>query len=225
MNSTVIIDDIRKRSIRVQRDQYIEQIRREEEIDAMSIPRRFILEAEERARERIQEQGWKKTLFMTLVILVGGFLLVRFLRNTNQPPHPPPKTQLNSRTEIEIRTDDTPPKKTVWFSQTEVDEDVGGGDGGRDKLTRLIEEFPDSWRGFVPNHSPDDLISDLTENPGFDFYDEAGGVAVDFDPEDFFQFPNSITNDEIRFQNMIYDKTVKRTYCEKANIEYYELTL
>lgn len=185
----------------------------------MSIPKRFILEAEERARERIEGQGWKKTLFLTLVILIGGFIFIKVLRAVNHPPPPIPVSRLSSRAEIEIQTDDTSLKKTVRFEEDETSNEVVN------KLERLMEEFPDSWRDFSADLGPEDLISDITGRLTFDFYDEDHNLAVDFAPEDFFQFPNSITNDEIRFQNMIYDKKVKRGYCEEMGIEYYEFTL
>lgn len=220
MNSSVIIDDIRKRSIRVQRDQILEQIRREEEIDNMSIPKRFILEAEERARERIQGQGWKKTLFLSLVVLVGGFLLIKFLRGMNPISSSPPPRKICM--EMEIQTEeDISSKKTVRFEEDPEEE----FSTEINKFERLMEEFPTNWKNFYQNFSPEGMISDITGNLHFDFYDEENKIGVDFDPEDFFQFPNSLTNDEIRFQNMIYDKKIKRAYCEEKGIEYYEFTL
>jgi hypothetical protein len=222
MFSSVIADDIRKRSIRVQRDQILDQLRREEEIDNMSIPKRFILEAEERARERVNDQGWKKTFIVSLIVLVGGGLFIFFLRRFNKEQQQTPIPKMLS--EMEIQTDDSPQnKKNVRF-ETENDGEKEEDEKG-DKMSRLMEEFPNSWRNFILDYSPEGLVSDLTGSLVFDFYDEESLLLVDFDPEDFFQFPNSITNDEIRFKNMIYDKKLKRKYCEDSGIEYYEFKL
>jgi hypothetical protein len=220
----VIIDDIRRRSIRVQRDQFLEQIRREEEIDNMSISKRFILEAEERARERINDQGWKKTFFFSLLVLVGGVLFVILLRKNNRDTTLQNLPKIG-KMETEIQTEETTPplKKNVRFEETRDLPDETDERGY--VLSRLMEEFPTNWRDFTPDLGPENLVSDLSGNLVFNFYDEEKRVAVDFDPEDFFQFPNSITNDEIRFQNMIYDKKLKRSFCEENGIDYYELSL
>jgi hypothetical protein len=201
MNSSIFINDFRRRSIRVERDKILEQLRMEEEMENMSIPKRFIFEAEERARERVEGQRWKRILLLVLFFGIGGFIIFKVFRRASRIPRA-------TRVEMEVQTET---KKTVSFRE--------------DRRDLLRGEYPDSWETFVEHHSPEWLVSDITGGMQFDFYNEDENVAVDIVPGDFYKFPNSVTNDEIRFQNMIYDKKLKRQLCEEYGVDYVELTL
>lgn len=80
--SSIIFDDIRKRSIRVQRDQILSQIRQDEDLGMTSIPRRIIMEVEERARETVESNTWKRYLLLFIIItsvIYGMYRLVNTL--------------------------------------------------------------------------------------------------------------------------------------------------
>jgi hypothetical protein len=201
MNSSIFADDIRRRTIRVERDKILNQMRREEEMENMSIPKRFIHEAEERARDRINARRWRGWFALFLLIAVGVFVGFKYFRTLKTRP-------ANIKREIMIQTE-TP--KTVSFRE--------------DTPNALKKEFPDTHDEFVRNHSPEWLVSNLSGKMQFDYYHEEERKAVDLVPGDFYVFPNSLTDDEIRFQNMIYDKKVKKELCEERGIDYIELDL
>lgn len=127
MNTSIIIDDIRKRSIRVQRDKILDRIRQEEEIAEAALPRRIILEAEEKAKQKILIQGWKKTACMVAMFLGAGYIIYRLLNIQKKilaPKKPPvPKKSLSIQTEEEKEPPQTDLiRKTVKF-------DIGGRRG------------------------------------------------------------------------------------------------
>jgi hypothetical protein len=225
MNSSIIIDDIRRRSIRVQRDQILEQIKREEEIEALTIPKRFILEAEERAKERVSDQSWKKNFFLAILYLISGFLIIKFTRSLTATPSPPPPVS----TSVPEPIPEPEGKKNVRFNlkspEPIPESEYEPEEYEPNKLELLMRDYPKTWRDFSSKFTADWLMSDVSGKMQFDFFDEDGMVAVDYDPGDFFKFPNSLTNDEIQFQNMIYDRDLKRTICEEKNIEYREITI
>lgn len=70
--TSIIHEDIRKRSIRLQRDQILSQMRQEEEYGFTSIPRRLIMEVEERARESVDSNSWKR--YAVLLIITGAII-------------------------------------------------------------------------------------------------------------------------------------------------------
>lgn len=220
MNSSIIIDDIRRRSIRVQRDQILEQIKREEEIEALTIPKRFIFEAEERAKERINEQGWKKNFFLAILFLISGFLIIKFTRSLTATAPSPSISEPQPESQPEPEN-----KKNVRFNLKSPEPEYDPEDYEPNKLELLMRDYPKKWRVFSSKFTAEWLVSDVSGDMQFDFFDEEGMVAVDYDPRDFFKFPNSLTNDEIQFQNMIYDKDLKRSICEERNIEYKEITM
>lgn len=110
--STIIADDIRKRSIRLQRDVILERIRQEEEISNASIPKRFIIDAEEKARERVESQTWKK--YMIVLLLVGSILWMGFrILYHHGKPIPSKKVRFNIDRRMELLKKEFP---TDWKS-------------------------------------------------------------------------------------------------------------
>lgn len=80
--SSIIHEDIRKRSIRIQRDQILNQLRQDEDLAMTSIPRRIIMEVEDRAREAVDSNSWKRYFIMFIIaasVVYGLYRLINIL--------------------------------------------------------------------------------------------------------------------------------------------------
>lgn len=206
MNSTMIMDDIRRRSIKLQRDRILETIRREEEWGDMSIPRRIIMDAELRAVERVESQGWKRNTTVVILVVAVVWLSIRWLHTKHATPWVLEAPGQTTGVEIETQTD-YPPPKTVRFTREPID--------------MLREDYPQLWRGFVEGYSPPWLISEVSGKLAFDFYHPDEAIAVDYIDPSSNSFPNAIVgDDEIRFQNMIYDRACKLRLSREHGVDY-----
>lgn len=81
--SSIIFDDIRKRSIRLQRDLILNQIRQDEDLGMTNIPRRIIMEVEERARETVESNAWKRYFVLFIIISAVVYGLYRLMNILN----------------------------------------------------------------------------------------------------------------------------------------------
>lgn len=196
--TSIIMDDIRKRSIRIQRDQILERIKQEEEFQNLSLPKQLIIEAEERARERIDGQSWKKYFIMVLIMTGIGYIIFKFTRN-NVPVSPPPQHSSE--------------KKTVKFNPEMTIREIS--------TARLRKEYPDAWKGFKNKESPTWLVSNLSGKLSFEYFNPELGVAIDVVMREDLSFPSKkYKDDEIKFENFIYDIELKKTECKARNIQY-----
>jgi hypothetical protein len=216
MNSSIIINDIRKRSIRLQREQILENIRREEEYYEAPLPQRIIIEAEERAKEKTNSHSWKKTALLTLFIGICFYIVFRFMSKATAPPtilEPPfPKPRLKPSVAIAIQTDDTPSQKVSF----QLDE----------KLERLKEEFMGGdWKEFDRDVYPTWLKSPISGPMGFDFYSSELKIAIDVLYNDMLEYPNCYHKTEEQFENFIYERKIKMDLCSERGIEYQELAM
>lgn len=196
MMTSIIMDDIRKRSIRIQRDQMLERIRQEEEYQNLTLPKQLIIEVEERARERVEGQSWKKYFIMILLIGVLAYIIFKFTKNESSSTH------------------QIPEKKSVKFNpNTTIRENT---------LKRIRKMYPDDWRGFQNKQSPPWLVSNISGKLSFEYFNPELGVAIDVVMRDDLSFPSKKYNDdEIKFENFIYDIELKKTECNSRNIKYF----
>jgi hypothetical protein len=212
MNSSIIINDIRKRSIRLQREQILDDIRREEEYYEAPLPKRIIIEAEERAKEKTNSHSWKKSLLLTLFIGLSFYLVFRFMiQNVSAPPPPKLKPKPLSAT-IAIQTDQAEVSSRVSF---QVDE----------KLERLREEFKQDWKYFERDVRLPWLKSPISGPMFFDFYSPELKMAVDVLNNDMLEYPNTYHDTEEQFENFVYERKLKMDLCSEREIEYQELTI
>lgn len=227
MNTSIIIDDIRKRSIRVQRDKILDRIRQEEEIAEAALPRRIILEAEEKAKQKILIQGWKKTACMVILGLGVSYVIYRLLAMQQQkkPERKPPviKRNLSIQTEMVNEQDDNdeekPNRKTVKFEIDGDEEEVGDA-----KLEKLQTMYPKLWKTFERDSGPEWLVSNLTGGKmAFDFYSEEMSTGIDMISSDMLQYPGPSTvhfETQEDFENSIYNRKLKEELCEDNSLVY-----
>lgn len=197
MMTSIIMDDIRKRSIRIQRDQILERIKQEEDFQNLSFPKQLIIEAEERARERVEGQSWKKYFIMLLIMTGIGYIIFKFTRNNVPVSQPSPPSE----------------KKSVKFNPEMTIREIS--------MTRLRKEYPDTWKGFKSKESPAWLVSNLSGKLSFEYFNPELGVAIDVVMREDLSFPSKkYKDDEIKFENFIYDIELKKTECKARNIQY-----
>lgn len=221
MNSSIIINDIRKRSIRLQREQILENIRREEDYYEAPLPQRIIIEAEERAREKTNSHSWKKTALLTLFIGICFYLVFRFMSQATSLPQPllpkqPIKPRLKPSVSISIQTDTPESPGPVQKVSFQLDE----------KLERLKEEYlGGDWREFDRDVYPTWLKSPISGPMGFDFYASELKIAIDVLYNDMLGYPNCYHKTEEQFENFIYERKIKMDLCSERGIEYQELAM
>lgn len=210
MNTSIIIDDIRRRSIRVQRDKILERIRQEEEIATTTLPRKIIREAEERARERVALQGWKRHLAFIAVILGVGYVIYRILGNRQRLVRPRVKS-------------------TSFAIQTEgIDENTGNAkravsfESEKDwKLERFKLEHPMTWKQFERDGQPDWLVSDVSGRLSFDFFNTELKLAIDVINKDMLRFPSpGYFETQEEFENSVYNRKLKSELSSANSFSY-----
>lgn len=207
MNSSIIISDIRKRSIRLQREQILENVRQEEALYDMPLSQRLINEAEERAREKTDSQSWKKSFMLFLFFLGCMYILYRLLKTDIRKELRPPKMVTTS-----IQTDSPDPIRQVRFTEDP-------------KLERLKQEYPREWKNFDRDQTIEWLRSPITGPLLVDFLYERHGLAVDVINNDILEYPNNYHKTEEQFENFIYERELKNRLCSENGIEYNELYL
>jgi hypothetical protein len=214
MNSSVIINDIRKRSIRLQRDHILESIRNEEQFFETPLPKRIIIEAEERAREKTDSHSWKKTTFLVIFIGLCFYLLFRFMSQGIPPPIQVSKRKippLSSTIAIQTESQPSPSTPRLTFN---IDE----------KLERLKREYSHSWK-FEKDFQPSWLTSPISGQMTIDFYNPDETLALDIIKNDMLEYPNPYHNSEEEFENFIYDRKLKLDLCKDRGIDYQELLI
>jgi len=212
MNSSIIIDDIRKRSIRVQREQILERIRNEEDFYDQPLPRRIIQEAEERAKERVSSSGWKKTIIIILLFLAMGYIVFRsMMLSAKEPVYAP--VQIPRMITTEIQTDETPvERKNIRF---DLDE----------RFEKLKEVYPHTWKEFEMDFQEEWLRSPISGLLVVRYYHPELRVAVDVLYSDMLEFPNRYHKTVEQFENFIFEKSLKTKLCEENGIQYKELII
>jgi hypothetical protein len=214
MNSSIIIDDIRKRSIRVQRDQILERLRHEEDLYDQPLPKRIIIEAEERAKERVSSSGWKKTFIFILLFLSMGYIVFRFMMiSAKEPQHEVPIPRHPRMITTEIQTDSPPnERKSIRF---DIDE----------RFEKLKEEYPHDWKEFENDFQEEWLRSPISGPLFIQYYHPELKVAVDVLNGDMLEFPNDYHKTVEQFENFIFEKSLKTKLCEENDIQYRELII
>lgn len=214
MNSSIIIDDIRKRSIRVQRDQMIERLKQEEEFFETSVPKRIIMEAEERAREKVQSQGWKKTFVFVVFMIACAYLIFRYIKTNMgvKPQVQKQKKKMMITTEIQTDPVETPvpEKRAVKFS---IDE----------KMERIKLAYPDTWKEFERNVKFPWLRSPISGPMFVDFYLEDERLAIDVIHNDMLEYPNIYHTTEEQFENYVYERKLKMDQCQENDVSFMEM--
>jgi hypothetical protein len=215
MNSSVIINDIRKRSIRLQRDHILDSIRNEEQFYETPLPQRIIIEAEERAREKTDSHSWKKTAFMVVFIGLSFYLIFRFMSQSIPPPLTAPKRKLPKlSTTIAVQTDqDLSPTPTTRLT-FHMDE----------KLEKLKTEYSHTWK-FERDYQPSWLLSPISGLMTIDFYNPDDNLCLDVIRYDMLAYPNSYHDSEETFENFIYERKLKAELCHKQGLDYQELVI
>lgn len=209
MNSSIIIDDIRRRSIRLQRDQILERIRQEEDFYEQPLPKRIIIEAEERAKDRISSSGWKKTMFIIFLFISIGYIIFKFMliNSTTEVRIPPRQPRMVT---TEIQTESPLERKAVRF---ELDS----------HLEKLKNEFPSDWRGFENGFSREWLRSPISGPLVIRYYHPDMNLAVDVFHNDMLEYPNQYHETVEQFENFIFEKNLKMSLCEENGIQYQEI--
>ena len=230
MNTSIIIDDIRKRSIKIQRDKILEKIRQEEELEATTLPRRIILEAEERAKEKIALQGWKRNLSFLVIFLGAGYAIYRILiagrqKLSNRKPVPKPlSASFAIQTENTVEEEDeeeefdnhTRKPAKVTFDIDNIDSKSHGDK----EMEKLKIDYPKHWRGFERDYEPDWLRSNVTGQMKFGFYNKELRIAIDMITSEMLQYPNDHFSTQEDFENSIYDRQLKKDLSEHHSITY-----
>lgn len=210
MNTSIIIDDIRKRSVRLQRDKILEQIRQEEDMEAMSIPKQIILEVEERAKERVNSQGWKKTALFTVFLGAVAYLVYKYVSREIKPrliEHIRPEL-VSMSIQTDTPDEDVTPRKVCFQLYDKEDE--------------FYKTYPDTnIECYVKNYTSEWLINKSSGSEMIiDFMDLEGGHAVDFIPKDMLKYPNDKFDNQDDFELSIYERELKRELCARRSIKY-----
>ena len=226
MNTSIIIDDIRKRSIKIQRDKILEKIRQEEELEATTLPRRIILEAEERAKEKIALQGWKRNLSFLVIFLGAGYAIYRILiagrqKLSNRKPVPKPlSASFAIQTENTVEEEEFD-NRTRKLAKVTFDIDNIDSTSPDDKeMEKLKIDYPKHWRGFERDYEPDWLRSNVTGQMKFGFYNKELRIAIDMITSEMLQYPNDHFSTQEDFENSIYDRQLKKDLSEHHSITY-----
>lgn len=209
MNSSIIIDDIRRRSIRLQRDQFLDRIRQEEDFYEQPLPKRIIIEAEERAKDRISSSGWKKMMFVIFLFIAIGYIIFKSMLNNSTPEVRIP-TRAPRMVTTEIQTDSPLEKKAVRF---EID----------NHLEKLKDEFPTEWRSFETNFRREWLRSPISGLLTIHYYNSEMNLVVDVFHNDMLVYPNQYHETVEQFENFIFEKNLKMRLCEENGIQYQEI--
>lgn len=216
MNTSIIIDDIRKRSIRLQREQLLEQLKHEEDFESMTIPKRIILEAEERAKERVSSQGWKKTVLFTLFLIGLGYLLYKYIARDNgkQPmiikPPKPELVSMSIQTEEDIEEPVVNEPKRVSFQLFDKEVEFARHVKSRELRTFYKRNFTEDW-----------LVNKSTGKPmTFDFYNDNEDHAIDIISREMLIYPNDMFETQEDFEMSIYERELKKQLCRQRSIEY-----
>lgn len=226
MNTSIIIDDIRKRSIKIQRDKILEKIRQEEELEAVTLPRKIIQEAEERAKEKIALQGWKRNLSFVVIFLGAGYAIYRILMAGKQklnPRKPPSSTSFAIQTETILDDDDdveydarektviNDERKTIKFNIPKI----------KDRETEKLKTvYPKHWKEFERDYEPPWLVSRVSGQMSFGFYHSGLKIGIDMITSEMLEFPNKHFSTQEDFENSIYDRQLKTELSEDYSVTY-----
>ena len=229
MNTSIIIDDIRKRSIKIQRDKILEKIRQEEELEATTLPRKIIMEAEERAREKIALQGWKRNLSFIAIFLGAGYIIYRILMTGRQKlsrkKTPPVTSSFAIQTETveeEKEENDVKPKPSrVTFNVEPKDEE----ESLPREIRKLKTDYPRHWKGFQPNYEFPWLTSNVTGQMKFDFYNSDLKIGIDMITAEMLEYPNVHFTTQEDFENSVYDRQLKLELSDDHSITYKVINL
>jgi hypothetical protein len=230
MNSSFIIEDIRKRSHRVHQEELLRRQREEDEEYETALPRRIINEAEENVSRKYALQGWKRISVVGALFLGSVYVIYRIMillspkspipkpvtfRPTQDPKPEPPKAEpKEEREEVEVRRE---PKRMVMFS---VDR----------KLDLLQELYPRRWSKFERNFEAEWLQGSVRSESSLtiDFFLEGGSddedsVAIDMITSDMLQYPSpdkTYFNSQEEFENFIFTIKEKKDLCTGRGIVY-----
>jgi hypothetical protein len=238
MNSAIIIEDIKKRSYRLQREQFLRQLKQdEEEAGEQYFPKRILEEAEENVSRKHADQGWKRYTVVGALFLGSAYIIYRLIilltpnpkskRFTLRASKPredeiKPPTSENKEEEEERQGKPEPrprgPKKMVMFS---VDR----------KLDVLQELYPRRWVKFERNFQADWFVSSLREDRKplvVDFFlendsTEEDSIAIDMITSDMLDYPSETKDyfsSQSEYDSFIYEIKEKKDIFSSRGIVY-----
>lgn len=133
------------------------------------------MEVEERAKESVESNSWKR---YTLLVLISAAIIYGLYKIINMA-----NNSLKSSYSIESL-------------------------------------FPNSHQGFVKDSSPDWLVSGVSGEMSFSYFNPKTMEAVDYVTSDDNKFPSPKFISEEEFQNSIYNRSVKKDLCEERGVTY-----
>lgn len=227
MNTSVIIEDIRKRSHRIHSD----ELQRRQELEGgyfeTALTRRIINEAEEKSNNKFSLQSWKRTGIVIGVVLGAAFIIYRILIMIS--PNSSGTRFVTNPVKQREPPEDSAPEDPPHSSPKPVTRKVVMFDVDR-KLDVLQDIYPILWRKYVRNYQADWLISPLKGNPKLtvDFYYDGAfetdsKKALDMITSDMLQFPSESGNyfeTQEDFENFIFIIKTKKDLCTERGIVY-----
>jgi hypothetical protein len=245
MNPSVIIEDIRKRSHRVQREELIRRQREDEYEDdeRIALSRRLIIGAEENVARKHAAHSWKRTTVIGILSIGVAYIIYRTMTMLS------PKTQLKGFSlknahpgKTDTDKDDVTPGEGDDIPQApeqrQLKTDSRVGNSRRvvmfsvdQKLDILQELYPRRWSKFERNFQTEWLVTSLRraeKSLSIDFFLEAvsdteDSVAIDMITSDMLQYPcvtkEYFTSQE-EFENFIFTIKEKKDLCSARGIVY-----